>query len=228
MERVLHYPLGDRAIVFSFGNSISEEVNSYIKRVTAALDSWTNAGFLEYVPAYTTITVYYDPLVISYDELQLAFYSLLANLPEIDFNPSCIKEIPVYYNGPDLAFVAQFNGLSQEEVIQIHCDKLYRVFMIGFVPGFPYLGGMDGRIATARKEVPRLKVEAGAVGIAGQQTGIYPMETPGGWQIVGHTPLQIFNIENDMPSFLEAGDQVRFVSISKDVFDQLKQNQNGG
>lgn len=227
MVIVKHYPLGDLAIVLSFGDNISEAVNAQVRRVAAALDTYSKPGILEYVPAYTTITIYYDPLIVGYEELFEALQNLLENTPDLESFPISEKEIPVYYNGPDLPYVAQQNGLSEAEVIQIHSEREYLVYMMGFVPGFPYLGGMDSRIATARKQVPRLKIEAGAVGIAGEQTGVYPIETPGGWQIIGHTPLQLFDRDRDKPSFLEAGDRVRFVPIDKEEFDHLKEYHYG-
>lgn len=227
MLAVRYYPLGDLAIVFSFGDRISEEINAQIRKMSVALDSYAKPGIIEYVPAYTTITIYYDPLIIGYADLAEGLCALLDLLPDEKYIPIANKEIPVYYDGPDLAYVAQQNGLTEAEVISIHSEREYLVYMMGFVPGFPYLGGMDSRIATARKAVPRLKIEAGAVGIAGQQTGVYPMETPGGWQIIGHTPLQLFDMHRDTPSFLEAGDRVRFVAISKEEFDDLKQPSYG-
>ncbi|WP_343561136.1 5-oxoprolinase subunit PxpB [Sphingobacterium sp.] len=224
---IQHYPLGDQAIVFSFGDVISEAINIQIRKVITCLENCPQAGVIEYVPAYTTITIYYDPVVITYQELLAALQITLQNISD-DFNyGSAKKEIPVYYNGDDLAYVAQYNGLTEEEVIRIHCSREYRVYMIGFVPGFPYLGGMDGRIATPRKEVPRLRIEAGAVGIAGQQTGVYPIATPGGWQIIGHTALQLFELSREKPSLLEVGDLVCFVPIGYDEFVQLKTESYG-
>lgn len=227
METIRYYPLGDRSVVLSFGDQISEEVNLQIRKVVACLANWTKAGIVEYVPAYTTITIYYDPLTIRYGELIESLSDVLKNIPEQQPQSIMAKEIPVYYNGPDLAYVARYNRLSEEEVILIHSKNEYLVYMIGFVPGFPYLGGMDSSIATPRKEVPRLKIQAGAVGIAGQQTGIYPMETPGGWQIIGHTPLRLFDVHRDEPSYLEAGDRLRFVAVDKEDFEHLMQDNYG-
>lgn len=224
MGTIRHYPLGDRAIVLSFGDHISEEVNTRIQKVVAYLDTWSKPGVEEYVPAYTTVTIYYDPLTVGYGELSESLADIINNIPDQQSHLDSKKEIPVYYNGPDLAYVAQYSGLSIEEVIRIHCERGYLVYMIGFVPGFPYLGGMNSRIATPRKEVPRLKIEAGSVGIAGEQTGVYPIETPGGWQIIGQTPLRLFDMDRDKPSFLEAGDRVSFVAISKEEFDQLRED----
>ncbi len=224
---ILHYPLGDQALVLSFGDTISEAINAQILRVANCIENWSQPGVIEYVPAYTTITIYYDPLLISYKQLLSAFSSIIQDIPAHNEYKSAKKEIPVYYNGEDLAYVAEYNGLSEDDVIRIHSEREYLVYMLGFVPGFPYLGGMDSRIATPRKEVPRLKIEAGAVGIAGQQTGVYPMATPRGWQIIGHTPLQLFDLGKERPSLLEMGDHVCFVPITYNEFVQLKTKRNG-
>nr|WP_288812710.1 5-oxoprolinase subunit PxpB [uncultured Sphingobacterium sp.] len=222
-----HYPLGDQALVLSFGDTISEAVNARVRQVATHIENWSQPGIIEYVPAYTTITIYYDPLLTSYNDLLSALQPIVRDIAENQEYKRVKKEIPVYYNGEDLAYVAQYNGLSEDEVVRIHSEGEYLVHMLGFVPGFPYLGGMDKRIATPRKDVPRLRIEAGAVGIAGQQTGVYPMTTPGGWQIIGHTPLQLFDLSKESPSLLEMGDCVRFVPIRYDEFIQLKTKSNG-
>lgn len=222
-----HYPLGDQALVLSFGDGISEAVNARVRQVASHIDSWSQPGIIEYVPAYTTITIYYSPFTITYNKLLSAIQTIVQDMTELQEYKGVRKEIPVCYNGPDLAYVAQYHGLSEQEVVRIHSEGEYLVYMLGFVPGFPYLGGMDSRIATSRKEVPRLKIEAGAVGIAGQQTGVYPIATPGGWQIIGHTPLQLFDLTQENPSLLEAGDRVAFIPITYDEFVQLKTKGNG-
>ncbi|WP_293946741.1 MULTISPECIES: 5-oxoprolinase subunit PxpB [unclassified Sphingobacterium] len=222
-----HYPLGDQGLVLSFADTISLDVNVQIRQIATCLDSWLQPGIIEYVPAYTTITIYYDPLLTSYNDLLSALQPIVRDIAENQEYKRVKKEIPIYYNGEDLAYVAQYHGLSEQEVVRIHSEGEYLVYMLGFVPGFPYLGGMDSRIATPRKEVPRLKIEAGAVGIAGQQTGVYPIATPGGWQIIGHTPLQLFDITQENPSLLEAGDRVAFIPITYDEFVQLKTQGNG-
>lgn len=222
-----YYPMGDQAIVLSFADTISEKVNRQIRQFTARIDQCPMPGIIEYVPAYTTITIYYNPLIIGYKEILAALQMIAEDSPKQLEYKAVRKEIPVCYNGPDLAYVAQHNGLTEEEVIRIHSETEYLVHMIGFVPGFPYLGGLDSRIATPRKEVPRLKIEAGAVGIAGEQTGVYPIATPGGWQIIGHTALQLFDLTKPNPSLLEVGDRVRFVPITYDVFIQLKSENHG-
>ena len=226
-DSIQYYPLGDSAIVINFGDAISENINTLIQKVTSSLDTLKAPQIIEYVPAFTTITIYYNPVVTTYDEIVHAVHQLLRNLPEDQEKTSTTKEIPVWYNGPDLEYVASHTGLSQEEVIRIHSEQIYLVYMIGFAPGFPYLGGMDKRLATPRKEIPRIKIEAGAVGIAGEQTGVYPMETPGGWQIIGQTPLNLFDFRRDTPALLKSGDQIYFVPVEVDEFLEIKEKEYG-
>lgn len=215
------YPLGDSAIVIQFADEISIPINQKIRAIGEFLDEYTFEGFVEYVPAFSTITIYYQPSLISFQELETMVQEMMEDLPEASTGSQLAAiEIPVVYGGewgPDLEFVAQHNNLSIEEVINIHSSTEYLVYMIGFAPGFPYLGGMDSRIATPRKETPRSSIPAGSVGIAGMQTGVYPIETPGGWQIIGKTTIDLFDKESDIPVLLKAGDRIRFVPVEADV-----------
>jgi len=188
----------------------------------------------EYVPAYTTLTVYYNPVSVYRSHLntlkkralpyQLVTEWLTSIIEEITGNSSSNPreiDIPVCYGrdyGPDLEIVAQKNKLTPEEVIQYHSDSEYLVYMMGFAPGFPYIGGMSDKIATSRKETPRLKIPAGSVGVAGGQTGVYPIDTPGGWQIIGRTPLPLLQPEQEPPTLLQSGDIIRFYAISEEDF----------
>lgn len=226
-DSIQYYPLGDSAIVINFGDVIAKNINTLIQKVASSLDILKAPQIIEYVPAFTTITIYYNPLVTTYDEIVHAVHQLLRNLPADQEKTSITKKIPVWYNGPDLEYVASHTGLSKEEVIRIHSEQIYLVYMIGFVPGFPYLGGMDKRLTTPRKEIPRIKIEAGAVGIAGEQTGVYPIETPGGWQIIGQTPLNLFDFRRDTPSLLKSGDHICFVPIEVDEFLEIKEKEHG-
>lgn len=215
------YPLGDSAIVIQFADEISISINQKIRAIGEFLDEYTFEGFLEYVPAFSSITIYYQPGLVSFQELETMVQEMMEELPDasIDSQSEAI-EIPVVYGGewgPDLEFVASHNKLSIEEVINIHSSVDYLVYMIGFAPGFPYLGGMDNRIATPRKETPRSNISAGSVGIAGMQTGVYPIESPGGWQIIGRATIDLFDKENDHPVLLKAGDRIRFVRVDADV-----------
>lgn len=188
-------------------------------------------GFIEAVPAFTTLTVFYDPLLTT---LLAAEHRLRTLMNVIDTErvstPATVIEIPVWYGveaGPDLGIVAAHAGMSDEEVIAIHSSIDYLVYMIGFAPGFPYLGGLDERIACPRKATPRAAIPAGSVGIAGIQTGIYPIETPGGWQIIGQTPLQLFDVNGHPPARIQAGNRLRFVEITEEEFHFLKGDEDG-
>lgn len=218
------YPLGDSAIVISFGDQIGLETHHAVMRMIHYLENHDVPGVLEFVPAFTTVAFYYNPLKTHYSELESRLQGILANLPNSAKTSDRVIEIPVCYGGefgPDLQTVAQHTGLSAEEVITIHTSVDYLVYMIGFSPGFPYLGGMSAKIATPRLASPRLSVPAGSVGIAGHQTGVYPTSSPGGWQLIGRTPLALFRPEQEPPSLLAAGDFVRFRSISYEEYQSL-------
>lgn len=227
------YPLGDAAVVVHFGDEISEETNRKVRAFTDYLSLHPFVGLVEFVPAFTTVTVYYDPWVISekgqlnpYTKVTGCLQRMLPLLTEAEHASARLVEIPVLYGGeygPDLDVVATHNGLSAEEVIALHCGQDYLVYMIGFAPGFPYLGGLNPKLATPRRETPRPSIPAGSVGIAGNQTGIYPLETPGGWQLIGRTPRVLFDPTQSEPSLLKAGDQVRFIPITEAAFAQEKE-----
>jgi len=238
MPGVNFYPLGDAAIVLEFGDHINRLTHGHIQAFTNYLDQHSFPGLVEYVPAFTTLTVYYDPWVVSRQGLLNPYTTVAALLEEMllhvkthpDKPTAKVIEIPVCYGGkygPDLEYVASLHGLKPKEVIKLHTQTTYLVYMIGFAPGFPYLGGMVPEIATPRKEKPRARVPAGSVGIAGKQTGVYPIQSPGGWQLIGRTPLLLFNPHRERPSLLEAGDSIRFVSISEKQFEKKKEAAHG-
>ncbi|PLT33751.1 5-oxoprolinase subunit PxpB [Bacillus sp. V5-8f] len=224
MEYGLH-PLGDHAVIIELGKDINEETQKNVQVVTAFLDEHPPKWMVEYIPAFTTVTVFYDPVYFFRENLDSLPYNqacqqlseLLQGVKPGDTKEQRVVEIPVCYGGefgPDLDHVATINGLTAEEVIDIHSSGDYLVYMIGFAPGFPYVGGMPEKIAAPRRESPRLKIPAGSVGIAGKQTGVYPIETPGGWQLIGRTPLDLFQPEVEPPSLLRAGDKIKFKPIS--------------
>lgn len=227
-------PLGDSAVLVYFGNTISEDVHYLIKKFIHILESNWFDGLIEIVPSYTNVCIYYDVMTIHkwkpldrspYEKIVAHLQTLLEKEMEISEEKNRLIEIPVCYGGkygPDLAELASLHHLSEEQVIEIHTQKDYLVYMLGFAPGFAFLGGLDERIATPRKETPRLKIPAGSVGIAGKQTGIYPFETPGGWQIIGRTPLKLFLPDQHPPTLLRAGDRVRFIPISEKEFLALE------
>ncbi|MDX5418754.1 MAG: 5-oxoprolinase subunit PxpB [Hymenobacteraceae bacterium] len=228
------YPLGDTAVTVQFGDSIDEDTHTKVRIFSAYLERHPFPGFVEHVPTFTTVTIYYDPWVVSERGLYNPYTRITEQLQHmlkvaretLHSSKSRVVEIPVCYDGafgPDLEYVARHNKLSPQEVIASHTRGKYLVYMIGFAPGFPYLGGMSKKLATPRKQNPRPRIPAGSVGIAGNQTGIYPIDTPGGWQLIGRTPLQLFDPERNPPSLLQAGDLVRFVAISEKEYWQRKE-----
>lgn len=219
---------GDSALVIIFGDMIDENINKKVHVVVKAIEAATPEWLIEVVPTYTSVYVYYDPLKISYSQVMEAVNPFLSAKPREEEKE--VVEIPVVYGGtfgPDIEFVAQYNNLTIDEVIEIHSKPLYRVYMLGFLPGFAYLGGMDDRIATPRLEKPRLKVPAGSVGIAGKQTGWYAIESPGGWRLIGRTPLKTFDPHKKPPSIVKAGDYVKFVPISEEEFQEIYKDEWG-
>ena len=180
---------------------------------------------IEHVPAYATVTIYYDPIRRSFREIDEDLRRIISQLDDVGESTPRIVEIPVCYGGifgPDLEFVARHNSLQTSDVIEIHSAAEYLVYMIGFAPGFPYLGGLSERITAPRRSSPRLQIPIGSVGIAGNQTGVYPIETPGGWQLIGRTPLALFCPAETPPTLLHAGDLVRFRPITSEEFTVLK------
>ena len=222
---------GDRAIFIELGDSIDPDVNQRVRNLQFAIEKAGIPGVVESVPAYRSLLVYFEPLHISAPEFREAIGDLLQSLTSSELPKRRLIEIPVTYGGefgPDLELVASHNNLSDAEVVRIHSSARYLIYMIGFMPGFPYLGGMSPNIATPRKATPRLKIPAGSVGIAGNQTGIYPAESPGGWQIIGRTPLELFHPTREPPSILQAGDYLTFVGVTPDEFDTIKEAVKSG
>ncbi len=221
-------PLGDKAITVEFGNQISDEINNNVINLSLALEQSGLKAIEEIVPTYRSLLVYYNPLLIDFTTLRNKIFDLinlnLSNQSELEKNKK-VHVVPVCYGGefgPDLNYVAQYNNLTEEDVIRLHCSVEYKIYMIGFAPGFPYLGGMPKSIATPRLETPRKLVRAGSVGIAGEQTGIYPLDDPGGWRIIGRTPLQLYNINKDPPISFKAGEYIKFQPISMEEYKYIE------
>ncbi|WP_026883977.1 5-oxoprolinase subunit PxpB [Clostridium akagii] len=222
--------INETSALIQFGNKIDKNINKKIRIFCAYLDENAFWGLIEYIPYFLGVSVIYNPLKIKSDE---PFITVKLKLEEIlsklDF--SCnyeehIVEIPVCYGdefGPDIKHVAEVNNLTVEEVIKIHSQGEYLVYMIGFAPGFPYLGGLSEKIYTPRRESPRIAIPEGSVGIAGTQTGVYPIETPGGWQIIGKTPLKLFDLNSKDKTLLKCGDIAKFYPISQDEYLNLKE-----
>lgn len=226
------YALNEQSVTIVFGSVISNSLANSVNDFNQMISNHPFSGFLTSVPAYTTVTIFYDPIILHKSNLiGNSNYDKVANylktLDTIKTKKAIDKKrisIPVYYGnefGPDLDFVCQHSNLTTEEVITIHSSAIYMVYMIGFVPGFAYMGGMDKRLSTARKSIPSRSVPAGSVGIAGEQTGIYSLDTPGGWQIIGRTPLSLFNPNSEQATLLKAGDEVIFEPISIKKFNSL-------
>ncbi|UHA73672.1 5-oxoprolinase subunit PxpB [Paenibacillus sp. 481] len=241
-------PLGECALIVDWGGTIHEHTHTKIRAFCSQLERNPVHGIVEVVPAYTTVTVFYDPIKLwkratsetwqsSYNrdtEFQSPFAimeeiirEMVNQLEEIHIGSSTIVEIPVCYGeqfGPDLQDVAAYAGLSIEEVIELHSGHDYLVHMVGFAPGFPYLGGLPERIAVPRRSSPRTSIKPGSVGIGGKQTGVYPIASPGGWHLIGQTPVQLFRPHHPSPSLLKMGDTVRFRPITPEQFAMWKED----
>ena len=208
-------PQGDSALLVRFGDKIDPELNQRVHSLFQALEEDSINGCLESIPAYCTLLVNYDPLKLNYYETEKWVKTTLSRLKSLPPHTPTIHEVPVIYGGEhglDLEEVARLHNLSQDEVVRLHSSELYKVYFVGFLPGFPYLGGLNPALETPRLETPRLIVKAGSVGIAGTQTGIYPLDSPGGWRIIGWTPMTLFDPSLEPPSRFSPGDAIRFIS----------------
>jgi inhibitor of KinA len=215
---------GDAALTIEFGSTIDPEINDRVMAFSRVVDRLFLSGVIDVVPTYRSVTVYVDPMRIDVVSLAECLKALAESLPPTTPRRSRMMKIPVLYggeHGPDLAAVAAFAGRSVEDVIALHVSVDYRVYMLGFSPGFPYMGRIPDEIAMPRLATPRAKVPAGSVGIAGSQTGIYPLESPGGWRLIGRTPLRLYDPSRPKPFLLEPEDRVRFVLVDQDEYARL-------
>jgi inhibitor of KinA len=227
------FPLGDIAVTIDYGNLVNEELNKKIIRLFQEISAQPFDGMIEAIPAYSSLTVFYNfhqirskiPWQISVQGwVKEKFEELISEEFEQASLSTILHRIPVCYDpefGNDLPYLSGQKNISVSDIIQIHCSKKYRVYMLGFLPGFAYMGEVDERIAVSRKLQPT-SIIAGSVGIAGKQTGIYPLNSPGGWQILGRTPLKLFDPTKTEPCLLRAGDEVEFFSITKDEFENYQ------
>ncbi len=223
-EQAKYLPVGDKGLLVEFGRSISPGINRRVRSFALALDKSTLPGIIEYIPTYRSVLIFYDPFVWEVGPLVDRLGDIENSLSKIRLPDPSIYFLPVAYGGeygPDLHKVCGHTGFTGSKVIDIHTSVNYLIYMLGFTPGFPYLGGMDERISTPRHETPRIKLPAGSVGIAGSQTGIYPVESPGGWQIIGRTPVKLFDPHKDKPVLLNPGDYIRFFEISGEEYRQI-------
>jgi KipI family sensor histidine kinase inhibitor len=209
-------PAGDQAFVVEFGDAIDPETNRRVHDLAAGIEALDLPGVLETLPTYRSLLVAYDPLLTAPDELQQAIMEIGSDADQRKDRPSSVVHIPTLYGGeygPDTEFVSRNAGMTPEEMVAVHSGVDYLVYMMGFSPGFPYLGGLDERLATPRLDSPRAEIPAGSVGIAEGQTGVYPVTSPGGWRIIGRTPVKLFDPSLDSPTAISAGDYVRFVAL---------------
>lgn len=233
-------PLGDSAILVKLGEGVDLETHNKVRVLSEYLEKHPFEGMVECIPAFTSVTVFYDSVRLfqkhmkprmqdadyPYDRVATIIADILERLDESITPEPRIIEIPVCYGGEfgvDLDYVASINGLTADEVINMHALGNYLVYMVGFAPGFPYLGGMSKRIAAPRRQTPRLAIPAGTVGIAGEQTGVYPIETPGGWNLIGRTPRALFLPKQRPPTLIEAGNIVHFYPIARKEYDRWKE-----
>ena len=216
---------GDSALLIEFGKEINPETKRKITAIVQLMREQHIEGIVDVIPAFCSLLINYDPRVLSYEELKERMENLLKMETKTETTRKRIFEIPVCYGGeygPDIDNIAEHAGLSVNEVIKIHSSKDYLIYILGFLPGFTYLGGLDERIHTPRLASPRLTIRAGSVGIGGSQTGIYPLDSPGGWQLMGLTPVRTYDPERQTPILVEAGDYIRFIPIDEEEFLRIQ------
>ncbi len=215
---------GDTSLTLEFGNEISPAINSQVRALSVLLEQSHIPGVTEWVPTYRSIMIHYDPSIVRYGVLVAELQRILDSMDSVQLPPSMVLEIPVLYGGeagPDLEFVAQNSGKTTEEVIALHSSTEYLIYMLGFTPGFTYLGGLDPSLTTPRLANPRVKIPAGSVGIAGAQTGVYPIDSPGGWQLIGLTPVRMYDPNRTVPILPKAGQYIQFHPIDQQEFDRI-------
>ena len=218
-------PVGDCAVLAVFGDTVDENTSAAVTVLERLLKDAKLPGVGETIPAFASLLIHYDPLDTDYRTVADTLIGLQIDFGSKDHTENRTVNIPVCYGGEygeDLPFVARHSGMSEEEVIALHSGRTYRIYMLGFLPGFPYLGGLDERLFTPRLSDPRTKIPAGSIGIGGEQTGIYPLESPGGWQLIGRTPLTLFDPEKGGNLPYRAGDFIRFVPIDADEFKAME------
>lgn len=231
METIRFLMAGDSALVAEFGNAITPEINARIRAFNIALEQRKLPGVLELLPTYRSVLIQYDPEIIGTEILKARLSEIAQNLDTIAIPSAQVVELPVLYGGemgPDLVFVAEHAGLSPEQVIRLHTEPEYLIYMLGFTPGFTYLGGLNEKIHTPRLTQPRVKIPGGSVGIAGSQTGVYPIDSPGGWQLIGRTPVKLYDPNRAEPILPRAGQYIKFRAIDQAEFDSIAEQAEQG
>jgi len=215
---------GDRGLLVEYGEGVDLEVNEKVRKMAEIITASNIDGLESIVPAYRSLSITYDPLRTTLDALQRRLVELEDTLDQARVPASRTVVIPVCYGGefgPDIQFVASYNHLTVDEVVTLHTQRSYHIFAVGFIPGFCYLGGLDERLHTPRLETPRAHVPSGSVGIAEAQTGVYPLDSPGGWRLIGRTPLKLFAPLRPVPFLYKAGDRIEFITISEDEYRKI-------
>lgn len=225
MQKAKILTAGDSSLLIQFDSIIDPAVNARIAATVQLMREQQIEGVVDIIPAFCSLLINYDPRVISYDEMKTRMEKILSVEVAAGERRKKIYEIPVCYGGeygPDLNTIAEHAGLTPAEVIDIHTSADYLIYMLGFLPGFTYLGGLDERIHTPRLANPRVRIPAGSVGIGGSQTGIYPMDSPGGWQLMGMTPVKTYDPNREIPILVEAGDYIRFVAVDEQEYEKIR------
>lgn len=225
MQKAKILTAGDSSLLIQFDSIIDPAVNARIAATVQLMREQQIEGVVDIIPAFCSLLINYDPRVVSYDEMKTRMEKILSVEVAAGERRKKIYEIPVCYGGeygPDLNTIAEHAGLTPAEVIDIHTSADYLIYMLGFLPGFTYLGGLDERIHTPRLANPRVRIPAGSVGIGGSQTGIYPMDSPGGWQLMGMTPVKTYDPNREIPILVEAGDYIRFVAVDEQEYEKIR------
>ena len=226
MQDIKILTAGDSSLLVEFGHEISPDINKKITATVQLMRQQHIEGVVDVIPAFCSLLINYDCRVISYAEIKERIEALLKVEVKAGESTKRVYEIPVCYGGeygPDIENIAEHAGLSVDEVIKIHSSQDYLIYMLGFLPGFCYLGGLDERIHTPRLANPRVKIAAGSVGIGGSQTGIYPLDSPGGWQLMGMTPVKTYDPDREVPILVNAGEYIRFIPVDEDEYKRIKE-----
>lgn len=222
---------GDSSLLVQFRDEISPEINAAVRRLDYAFNKMNIPGIIETVPAYCSLLIIFDPLALDIEVLRQTIVDIGKSFNFSALPQPIVTTIPVCYGGsfgPDLDFVCQYTHLTKEEVIALHSERNYLIYMLGFLPGFPYLGGIDKRLTVPRLDTPRISVHSGSVGIANNQTGIYPVESPGGWRIIGRTPLNVYDPFRKPPVLFDAGNYLRFKPINAQEYESIRKQVEAG